>query len=1497
MKVSRLLFLCSLAVAMAASGQLSNYSDKEAITTRVPIKESIIDNSKTITLRKLPVRERDSRFGRNLAASTSKAKPSAIALPKDADPDIDIWGSLIYITLPEGTPIPGRDLGVVSFSPNGSFTTLKSTAGANGGGIFQDGVFYCVKKIIRDIEDMHIDFVSLSSYDMNTWEELSFEQVGHELIATDVTWDPVTDNMYGCFYSEDLSKFQFGVVDYKNKTRTTLCDLPVALNAIAADKDGTLYAVDLNGNFCTIDKQTGKKHIIGKTGCVPYYVTSADIDKRTGTFYWTVCPSAGNSFLCTVDKTTGKATKVLDFPYDEEISTLYIPTPAAEDDAPAAVAELACTFLRGSLSGVVSFTMPSTLYGGAVAEGEAGYVVLMNGNKIADGWASYGSQVSLDVTAECAGEAKFVIYAYNEAGEGPRVRSDVYLGKGTPKAPENVTLSNAEGTMTLKWSSVTESVNKGYLDVDNITYNVTRYPGAEIVASGITDTTFVESVEIPYDYTVYYYTVESVSDGMVSVPAASNSIAMGGIHPPYTDDFSDAATMSGWIIEDSNTDDSTWKAQEGEFAIAANYASGMDDWLFSPGVEFDSDKLYRIDLEVSGSIEGCPEHFEVKVGAKPESEAMIDVVIDTLVIGSTKPMTISGYLYNMYTSTVHIGIHAISQPFTGGLHISRVHISEPCPFTIPNGVDNVVLKRGYNTIPLVDIKFTAPDLQADGEDIASLTKIEVWRNDAGVVKVFDNPAPGSNLNFTDEIPGSGFYTYTFVPFSESGEGIKNYASISVEAGTPATPAEFTATEASDAGKVKLQWSAVTTDTEGYPLEKNSVSYTLVEINGGQQDLVADNLKVTSYTYRAVPRGEQAFKQYAVSAITSLGESVQKISNLLAVGTPYGFPYSESLAETRNSSIIAAMSVAGESSWQMANDSSFGDIASFDHDNGYFVMVGSSVGDASQLQFGKVSLAGAVKPVVSFYSYNIAGDVDDMNNISVLIRCNGEWKVEGTIVECESADSKPGWHRTVVDLSAYAGQTIELALVGTLVTHQYILVDAVSICNFFDNDISASSISVPDRVKPGKDFKITAKAVNYGLNDAENVSAVLLRNGEAVASKPIELLAAGQSATVIFTDALNVSYSDAVAYSVEFGFAADDNPDDNTTSEAKVAVDKQNLPIVKNFCIIAIGNEAKLSWGTPDYEGSSTEVRMTDDFEDYPSFANSGIGDWTLVDADDDQTFGIGGIEFPGITKNMPLSYFVLDTELQGLNETWVAHSGTKYLSNIGAVAETCDDWLISPQLTGKEQTVSFYARSYNPSYLESFEFLYSTTGIATDDFISLDVQQFIGSDWTEYAYSLPAGAKYFAIRCISYDALMFQIDDVTYSRFADGDNVLLGYNVYCNNVLLTQEPIEGNAYTAAFSSPDDEFAVSAVYTAGESDAVRGTVSGVDAIGNDGVQISAHKGCAIVNGAAGMTVEVFSADGCTVFAGECEETSYIPLQQGIYVVNVGKGATVKKIIVD
>ena len=128
------------------------------------------------------------------------------------------------------------------------------------------------------------------------------------------------------------------------------------------------------------------------------------------------------------------------------------------------------------------------LFDGTPASGQVDIKIAVDGNVVASAKAEYGTEITVPVTLEKSGLYDFAVYAENSAGAGPqKIVKDIFVGCDTPSGT-TVTLTYADGMMQLSWDPVTTSVNGGYFDPTDLTYTVTRYPGAIVVAEGDTGT-------------------------------------------------------------------------------------------------------------------------------------------------------------------------------------------------------------------------------------------------------------------------------------------------------------------------------------------------------------------------------------------------------------------------------------------------------------------------------------------------------------------------------------------------------------------------------------------------------------------------------------------------------------------------------------------------------------------------------------------------------------------------------------------------------------------------------------------------------------------------------------------------------------------------------------------------------------------------------------------------------------------------------------------------
>jgi hypothetical protein len=192
------------------------------------------------------------------------------------------------------------------------------------------------------------------------------------------------------------------------------------------------------------------------------------------------------------------------------------------------------------------------------------------------------------------------------------------------------------------------------------------------------------------------------------------------------------------------------------------------------------------------------------------------------------------------------------------------------------------------------------------------------------------------------------------------------------------------------------------------------------------------------------------------------------------------------------------------------------------------------------------------------------------------------------------------------------------------------------------------------------------------------------------------------------------------------------------------------------------------------------------------------------------------------------------------------HSGNQLLLSTcvsdGDPIPGTDHWLISPELMGNEQEISFFARVITPDYgYETFEVLYSTTDADVENFISLEEVWIDAIDWTEYTFTLPEGAKFFAIRHTAQDIFGLMLDDVTFER---GASAPVGYNIYVDGELVGSTP--NTAYdmpATGLSNGEHAFAVTAVYEGGKESAPATAVidltSGIDEIAIDGQPVDVY----------------------------------------------------------
>lgn len=328
--------------------------------------------------------------------------------------------------------------------------------------------------------------------------------------------------------------------------------------------------------------------------------------------------------------------------------------------------------------------------------------------------------------------------------------------------------------------------------------------------------------------------------------------------------------------------------------------------------------------------------------------------------------------------------------------------------------------------------------------------------------------------------------------------------------------------------------------------------------------------------------------------------------------------------------------------------------------------------------------------------------------------------------------------------------------------------------------------------------------------------------------------------------------------------------------------------------------------------------------EYFTIANlSGVG---AVNIDKDGNV-VGGLYVNNVELEIPNhkgmtdtgSFFIWDWDdplIPANVAAFAAHSGTKMIVSEYTIAkdedtgsnyiEKSDDWAISPLLSGNAQKITFYARPFEVHSQELLEVYYSTVdSISTDLFtqvgetIKLKTNGNMLSnegDWEEISFDVPEGAKRFAIRVVSRDGFVCCIDDVQFESAGGTRHELLGYDVFKNGVMLSEDAVlEGNYVDKNVANGAHTYHVIANYMAGRSELSNPayiSVSSIAELESEGVNVAVDENVIVVNAPENYKINVVAADGRIVYIGQ--GNAKIEVVEGIYIVKVGE-LTVKVIV--
>lgn len=293
---------------------------------------------------------------------------------------------------------------------------------------------------------------------------------------------------------------------------------------------------------------------------------------------------------------------------------------------------------------------------------------------------------------------------------------------------------------------------------------------------------------------------------------------------------------------------------------------------------------------------------------------------------------------------------------------------------------------------------------------------------------------------------------------------------------------------------------------------------------------------------------------------------------------------------------------------------------------------------------KVNISQLAHPVLNFWAYmNGKGE-----KLRVSVQKN--YKDFELVKEVSTDQFQPGWQRFSIDLTPFKdSKYIRVGIEGESVAdlHDFMAYDNVAIIDDVTNDLMALSLTADvTEVAAGDDAVLNFTIRNNAATsvNASDYDVVLLKNGKEVNRTKGEDLAPDKATNFLLSDKASVLDSVATVYAARIDYAADKCPGNNTAESDTFKIVMPDYPAPSALSATSGKGQAELSWTAPDLVNRKAQA-VTETFDDYQAFIINDVGDWTMYDADLQNTIRItinelfGPLQYDNAGKPMAFQVF------------------------------------------------------------------------------------------------------------------------------------------------------------------------------------------------------------------------------------------------------------------
>lgn len=917
-----------------------------------------------------------------------------------------------------------------------NFTKMAETVPMFGGAVYVNGKYYGTYYDYDYVgNEAVLTEVTWYTYDAVTWqlENKVSCPLDFTYVASDRTYDPSTGTVYSLVYDKTASALWLATTNLQTGAPTMIAPVENSVFMIASDSKGRLYGLNTAAKLFSIDPATGATTLVGPTdvmdGWESDYQQSMTFDYATDRLFWAEfhAPSyfTSSSTLYEINPATGKATKISDIPGNPELTGLYV-IPSLAAGTPGASTNLtAVTQTVGSTNVKLSFTAPVNDVDGKPLDVSSpiSFELVVDNDLVDIADVLPGQTYTSDYIEVAKGYHSFKVTGTNSNGTGETTSIFFYSGYDVPSAPQNVTLTSDGVTATITWQPpVSGQGAQGGPVRTPYTYNVTRYPGGQKVASGVSS---LSCTDTPGNPALYHYEVSAVSQDGEGPPAKSNSLVIAQYDTPYYCGFDSEDDFNLYTVVDVTSNGKVWNYDEDRACLRHPWSlyDPIDDYIVSPAIKLDASKSYNLSFDAWQMVGGYDEHVMLYYGTSPDVNTM------TLVL-DTEKLNEASTNYSAVVAPMKEGAHYFAfRSYTGTngfmSYVDNFRVVEAGMATVPEKVKNLSAKAADGGVLEVTLEFDAPTLTLQGNPLGAISAIDIIRGEgAEPIKTFANPKPGEHLKWTDTSVRTGEHTYRVVASNANGAGqevaAKVYAGVDVP--NPVTNLTFS----NETGDGELDWNAPESGVHGGNLN-GLLTYDIVRYVNNQAQNVISGLTDTSYTDTWQTPG-QAYVYYTVTAVTSAGSSEPVSTDGYTAGDAYTLPFRESFAggAATNEPWTIEQVYGNDGSWTITSRGEYPYVSPQDGDGGLATFDGwHSWAKNCELRLISPSITteGYENVVLTFYAYHYngvdswSGEADPVEEtFSIEMSIDGAPFVKAPDADFQTYSPTNGWKQHTVYLT-------------------------------------------------------------------------------------------------------------------------------------------------------------------------------------------------------------------------------------------------------------------------------------------------------------------------------------------------------------------------------------------------------------------------------------------------------------------------------------------------